>query len=120
MTDIEAERPAGFDLSREWDRVVEEVERRRSSVSATVLIAAHLVPVLRAQFGRHCDALDALDALDELGDGRARVRVAAPMALSIAETLAGWGAAVEVLEPPSVQDELARIGAELVQRYEHG
>ncbi len=113
LTDIEAERPAGFDLSREWNRVVEEVERRRSSVSATVLIAAHLVPVLRTQFGRHCDPLD------ELGDGRARVRVAAPMALSIAETLAGWGAAAEVLEPPSVQHELARIGAELVQRYEH-
>lgn len=50
-------------------------------------------------------------------DGRVRVRVAAPMALSIAEHLAGWGAAVEVLEPDSVKAELARLGAELVQRY---
>jgi len=41
----------------------------------------------------------------------------APMALSIAERLAGWGAAVEVLEPDSVKAELARLGAELVQRY---
>lgn len=50
-------------------------------------------------------------------DGRIRVRVAAPMALSIAETLAGWGATLEVLEPDSVKAELVRLGSELVIRY---
>jgi predicted DNA-binding transcriptional regulator YafY len=39
------------------------------------------------------------------------------MARSIAEQLAGWGKAVEVLEPEEVRDELARIGAELVRSY---
>lgn len=39
------------------------------------------------------------------------------MALSIAETLAGWGAAVEVVEPDSVKTELTRLGSELVERY---
>ena len=114
LTDLAAERPAGFELSREWERVVDEVEQRRSLLSATVLIAARLLPVLRTQFGRHCEPLATLD------DGRVRVRVAAPMAVSIAETIAGWGAAVEVLEPDSVRAELARIGSELVQRYGHG
>jgi hypothetical protein len=52
-----------------------------------------------------------------LDDGRARVRIGAPMALSIAETLAGWGSTVEVEEPESVQAELARLGGELVARY---
>jgi len=106
-----AERPAGFDLSREWERVVGEVEQRRSLLSATVLIAGRLLPVLRDHFGRHCESLETLP------DGRVRVRVAAPMALSIAEKLAGWGAAVEVVEPEPVRAELARLGAELVARY---
>ena len=111
VTDRQSERPAGFDLTRQWERVVGEVERRRSLLSATVLIAGRLLPVLRDHFGRHCEQLE------DLPDGRVRVRVAAPMALSIAEQLAGWGAAVEVLEPPAVRAELARLGAELVARY---
>jgi predicted DNA-binding transcriptional regulator YafY len=112
VTDVPADRPAGFELSREWERVVGEMEQRRSLVAATVLIAERLVPVLRDHFGRHCEPLETRP------DGRVRVRVAAHMARSIAETLAGWGAAVEVLEPESVRSELARIGAELVARYE--
>ena len=111
VTDAVAERPTDFDLPREWERVVDEVEQRRSLLSATVLIATHLLPVLRQQFGRHCEPLETRD------DGRVRVRVAAPMAVSIAEQIAGWGATVEVLEPDSVKVELGRIGSELVQRY---
>lgn len=114
LTDDPAERPADFDLSREWERVVDEMEQRRSLLSATVLIAGRLLPVLHKQFGRHCEVLETLD------DGRVRVRVAAPMALSIAETIAGWGATVEVLEPDAVKDELARLGSELVARYAPG
>lgn len=113
-TDLAAERPAGFDLSREWEQVVHEVEQRRSLISATVLIAVRFLPVLSTQFGRHCVPLGTLD------DGRVRVRISAHMALSIAETIAGWGAAVEVLEPDSVKSELARLGSELVARYEQG
>ncbi|MDP4504985.1 helix-turn-helix transcriptional regulator [Nonomuraea turcica] len=111
VTDLPAERPDDFDLSAEWERVVDEVERRRSLVSAVVLVHDRHVRVLRDQFGRHCEVLG-----QEAG-GRTRVRVAAPMALSIAEHLAGWGAQVEVVEPEQVRAELARIGAELVARY---
>jgi predicted DNA-binding transcriptional regulator YafY len=111
LTGEAAQRPADFELSRAWEQVVDEVEQRRSPLSATVLIAERLVPVLRTQFGRHCEVLEKLE------DGRARVRVAAPLALSIAETIAGWGATVEVLEPDSVRAELARLGGELVAQY---
>lgn len=114
LTDNGAERPADFQLSREWEREVDEVERRRSLTSATVLIAARLLPVLHAQFGRHCEPLQTLN------DGRVRVRVSAHMPLSIAETIAGWGAAVEILEPDSVRAELARLGSELVAQYGNG
>ncbi len=111
VTDLPVERPADFDLTREWDRVVGEMEQRRSLLSATVLISARLAPVLRDRFGRHSEQTGTLD------DGRVRVRVAAPMAVSIAQELAGWGALVDVLEPESVRTELARLGSELVARY---
>jgi predicted DNA-binding transcriptional regulator YafY len=110
-TDLVAERPAGFDPARAWAQVAGEVEQRRSLISATVLIPERFLPVLRDQFGRHCEPLETL------ADGRVRARIAAHMALSIAETVAGWGDTVEVLEPESVRAELARLGTELVQRY---
>lgn len=113
-TDQPAERPDDFTLATAWQRVVGEVEQRRSHTWATVLIEARHVSVLRNHFGRHCH----LDA--ELDDGRARVRIAAPTPLDIARHLAGWGALIDVLEPPAVQAELARIGAELAERYAVG
>jgi len=111
VTEIDAERPADFELSQAWERVVDEVEQRRSLVSATVLLDAELLPVLRIQFGRHCDVESPVDG------GRVRARVAAPTAAMIAQHLAGWGALVEVVESASVRAELARIGSELVARY---
>ncbi|MFF0634769.1 helix-turn-helix transcriptional regulator [Nocardia sp. NPDC004151] len=109
-----ASRPEDFNLSTAWSEVVEEVERQRSSLAATVLITAELAPVLRKQQGRHC----VLGG--PTGDGRVRATVTAPTALMIAQQLAGWGAAVEVVEPESVRVELARLGAELVTRYRTG
>jgi predicted DNA-binding transcriptional regulator YafY len=35
----------------------------------------------------------------------------------LAGELAGFGGAVEVIEPAALRDELARVGAELVARY---
>lgn len=105
------ERPAGFDLSAAWERVVTEVEQRRSLVSATVSVAARFVYVLRDQYGRHCEVLDSLP------DGRVRVRLAAPTPLMIAQPLAGWGAMIDVEDSPAVCAELARLGAELVARH---
>ncbi|MBW5483199.1 helix-turn-helix transcriptional regulator [Streptomyces bambusae] len=110
-TEQPAERPEGFALDAVWAEVVEEIELRRGRTWATVLIEERHLPVLRDRFGRHCHTEGPADR------GRLRVRLAAPTALDLARQLAGWGALVEVLEPRSVQDELARIGAELLARY---
>lgn len=110
VTDRPAERPADFDLAREWQRVVEYVEGRRSLVRATVVVAARHLWVLRDHFGTYLEVL----AEDE---GRVTVSVAAHTARSIAEQLAGWGALVEVTGPDAVRTELARIGRELVEAY---
>ena len=110
-TDQPAERPDDFTLAAAWEQIVGEVEQRRSRTWATVLVEDRFVSVLQTQFGRHCHT----DG--EAGHGRARVRVGAPTPLDIARHLAGWGAMIEVTEPESVQAELARIGAELADRY---
>jgi predicted DNA-binding transcriptional regulator YafY len=109
-----ADHPDDFTLAAAWQQVVSEVEQRRSRTWATVLIEERFVPVLRAQFGRHCHTDGGP------GNGRTRVRLAAPTPLDIARHLAGWGAMIEVVEPRSVQAELARIGAELAGRYASG
>jgi predicted DNA-binding transcriptional regulator YafY len=111
VTDLQADRPVGFELSEEWQRVVDEVEQQRSLVSATVRIDARQVWVLRGQFGRHCEVVTTTP------DGRADVRLAAPTPLMIAQHLAGWGAAIEVVESEPVKAQLARIGTELAGLY---
>jgi predicted DNA-binding transcriptional regulator YafY len=70
--------------------------------------------VLQDHFGRRCHLVQTL------GDGRAEVRAGAPAPRDIARTLSGWGSAVEVVEPPEVRAELARIGSELVASYGSG
>ncbi|MES9608082.1 WYL domain-containing protein [Actinomadura sp. NPDC000929] len=110
-TGLPAERPDDFTLATAWQEVTDEIESRRSRTWATVLVEERFVPVLRDQFGRHCHT----DG--EAGDGRVRVRLAAPTPLDIARHLAGWGTLLDVVEPCTVQRELARIGAELAGRY---
>ena len=112
ITDVEARRPPpDFDLSDAWRQVVAAVEEQRSLTSAVVRVEQRFLFALRGHFGRHCEELG------DAADGRARVRVAAPTALMIAQHLAGWGALIEVEESDEVCGELARLGAELVQRY---
>lgn len=105
------ERPTDLELSAAWEEVVDEVERRRARTVATVVIASKLATFLEQQFGRHARRLTELD------DGRVRVELAAPTAPMLAEQLAGWGALLDVEGPDEVRAELARIGAELTDRY---
>jgi predicted DNA-binding transcriptional regulator YafY len=112
VTGDPAARPEGADLAALWRETVDEVEQARSGVAATVLAPARLVPILGDRFGRHCR----VEA--EGGDGTpARLVVAAHTATGLAEQLAGFGTAIEVLAPEPVRTELARIGADLASRY---
>jgi predicted DNA-binding transcriptional regulator YafY len=106
-----ADRPSDLELAAVWEEVVEEVEKRRSLLTADVVLDRRYFGVLRDRFGRHCELVA------ELPDDRVRARVAAPAPIMIAQELAGWGALVEVEGPDSVQAELARLGSELVARY---
>ncbi|GIF23662.1 putative DNA-binding transcriptional regulator YafY [Actinoplanes tereljensis] len=114
LSDQTFARPADFTLETAWDRVVETLENNRSRTWATVLIPERFLWVLQDHFGRHCHPGD------QLPDGRIQARVAAPTPRDIARTLSGWGATIEVLNPPEVREELARIGTELAHLYAPG
>ena len=54
---------------------------------------------------------------EPVDDHHTRLRVSAQTESIIARQLAGWGDGIEVVEPSSLRDELARIGRELVDRH---
>ena len=110
VTSESFERPADFDLAEAWNEIVDRMEERRSGLTATVLMPERHVWVMQDRLGRNCD----VDGMD--GD-RVRLKITAPTPLMIAQELAGWGNLIEVVDPPSVQAELARLGSELVSRY---
>ncbi|MCM6773666.1 WYL domain-containing protein [Nocardia sp. CDC159] len=113
ITDETFERPADFDLSAAWAEVVDEMEQRRAQVTAVVLADPAVVPILRDRHGRNCIAEGTIE------DGRFRLRITAHLARSIAEQLAGWGAAVEVVAPEEVREELRALAGELAALYGH-
>ena len=98
---------ADFDLASYWAAHVEEVEARRSSVTATIRCPNWSVPILSAHFGRY------FTVVTEHTDFTV-AEVRANLIVALAEQLAGWGRTVEVLSPPELRRELARIGAELI------
>ena len=97
-----------FDLASYWAAHVEEVEALRSSVTATIRCPNWTVPILSAHFGRYFTVVTE-DSDFTIAEVRAHLIVA------LAEQLAGWGRTVEVLSPPELRRELARIGAELIE-----
>ena len=111
VTDLPAERPPDVELADAWARVADEVEQRRSGARATLLADGSLVRGLRMTFGRY------LEVVGDEPDGRVRATVAAQSRTAVAEQLAGWATLVEVVGPPEVVAELARLGQILVDRY---
>lgn len=111
VTEDPVVRPDGFDLARAWDDIVETIEEKRRAVRCVVRVAPHTVAWLRSQFARD------VVVGSPLPDGRIEAEIGAPHAEIIAQRLAGWGRAVEVVSPPEVSAALARIGAELVDMH---
>lgn len=109
-TDETFARPADFSLDAEWERIVEEVEQRRSEVTATVLTDERHVYGLEQIFGRHCHIDGNVDGLRQLQISAATIEV-------LAELLAGWGRRIEVTAPEPLRQALRRIGTELLDQY---
>lgn len=111
VQDEHAAPPAGFDVRVAWSEAVAGVEALRGSTSAEVLALAHAAPALLDVFGAQATMLGADD------DGRIRIEVRAQSVPALAEQLAGWTSAIEVLGPSPVRQALADFGARLVATY---
>lgn len=104
-------RPEGFELAQAWQLISDEIEQRRTPVQVRALAAPEIVPVCRWVLGNRV-RIGGADA-----DGRVEVEVRGHHLDSLAGELAGFGAAVEVLDPPELRERLARVGDELVATY---
>jgi predicted DNA-binding transcriptional regulator YafY len=108
------ERPEGFDLAEAWRSITATVDERRAAFKVSALVHSGMVGVLRSMLqGR-------LQVGAPAPDGRIQVEIGGHSARGIAVELAGFGAAVEVTDPPEARDHLARLGAELLRCYGEG
>lgn len=110
VTDAPASRPDELDLAEVWESVTDAVDAQRASASASIVVDAGIVPLLRTQFGQRAVVEEALDPI------RSRVRVTAPTEQLLARGLAGWAEYLAVVEPASLRDELRRLGEALLER----
>ena len=113
QTDLAVERPPGFDLEAEWQRIVANVDELRTPYRVRARVDGDLVQLLRWIFDRQLRIED--DQPDDRG--RVTVTVGGQHLHMLTAQLAGFGARVEVVDPPEARAELARIGRELVDCY---
>ncbi|HEX6131024.1 MAG TPA: YafY family protein [Actinomycetota bacterium] len=111
VTDEPAERPDGFDLEETWRSIVDELDERRVWFRATAVADAEAAGWLRGVLGTRASVAEP----DR--DGRVRVELRGWSAHQVAAELAAFGARVEVIGPPEVRAELARLAAELGDLY---
>ena len=85
--------------------------RAAGSTRVTALADPEIVGWLRGHFGTR------LLVGEPAADGRVGVDIGFGAAGNAAMELAGYGFGLEVLDPPEVRDQLAALGARLVERY---
>ena len=104
-------RPADFDLAEAWRMITDEVEQRRTPVRARAFASPDCVRLCRWVLGSR------VQIGPSAPDGRVPLEIRGHTVESLAGELAGLGHGVEVVEPPEVRAQLARIGAELAALY---
>jgi predicted DNA-binding transcriptional regulator YafY len=104
-------RPEGFDLADAWRLIADEVDQRRAPITARATVAMTSLAVVRLTFGTR------LRIGPPVGGDRVEVELRGHNVASLAGEIAGFGAAVEVLEPPAVRQRLALLAAELGSLY---
>jgi predicted DNA-binding transcriptional regulator YafY len=109
-----AVRPEGFDLAAAWRLITEDVDERRAPVRVRVLLDPSVVPIVRSALGTR------LRIGPPVGDGRIEAEARGHHVHSLAGELAGFGAAVEVVDDGPVRARLAEVGRQLVARYAGG
>ena len=106
-----ARRPDGFDLAEAWALIADRVEELRTPLVAHLAVQHDAARFVAWRLGPRVRT-----AAPE-GDGPVLMEVRAHQIRELAGLLAGFGGAVEVLDPPELRVELGRVGGELVARY---
>jgi predicted DNA-binding transcriptional regulator YafY len=110
-TGAPVERPDGFDLAAAWQLITDTVDEQRGALRARAAATTEIVPVLRHVLGTR------VRIGPSRPDGRVDVEIGAQSAQALGWELAGFGAALEILDPPEAREHLSRIGAELRATY---
>jgi len=113
LTDDPVVTPPGFDLHREWQRIVADIDELRGSTRLRVLVEPEAVGWLYGHFGK-----GRITVGETRDDGRIELEIGFTDAYPPAIELAGYSRVLEVLEPEEVRRELAEIGARLIERYD--
>lgn len=115
------ERPAEFDAASVWYEVRDSIDGMRAPVRATIRARRSLIGPMSHVFGRRVHFDEPHDPVPNTGDdGWVGATLRGHSVSSIAWELAGFGGGVDVVSPDEVQRELARLGRELVDRYDAG
>jgi predicted DNA-binding transcriptional regulator YafY len=120
ILDEPARRPAGFDLRRTWEALTARFDQRPDGITVVARVDAAMIATVERICGRAIEGIDAGDPDGpDVGDGArgAIVRFRYPGPEAARGALLGFGDALEVLEPPSVRDEMARAARAVVDRY---
>jgi len=104
-------RPEDFDLVEAWRSITVEIEERRAPIRARALVTAQMMPAIRWVFGNR------IRIGPPVSDGRVEVELRGASTRSLAGQIAGFAAAIEVLDPKDIRDQLAEIARELADLY---
>lgn len=110
--DDAVDRPDDFDLDATWQSIVTKVESYRGDIQVTVLADPSVVRPLQYIFAkRH-------ELIGERADGRIEFSIVEFAARPLAAQLAGFGSAVEIIDPPAdVAAEMSRLATELSEQW---
>jgi predicted DNA-binding transcriptional regulator YafY len=122
LTDVPAERPDGFDLAETWQEVVANIAELRTTLRVRAIAERQVAGWMRSHFGSDLTVVDdpapdVAAALAAAPDGWVAVEIGFGDTRYPAGELAGYVASLEVLDPPELREELARIGRSLLGRY---
>ena len=119
LLDEPSRRPDGFDLRRFWAERCREFRATRSVYRITVRAAPQVAPRLARLSVVTVDDGGARAPAGPLApDGRVVLRVDLERRDIACAALLAYGAAVEVLEPAELRDDLARCARGVVALYE--
>src|SRR5207302_2667995 len=93
-------RPAGFELAQAWRLITDEIEQRRTPLHARALASPDAVQLCRWILGNRV-------RIGPAGrDGRVEIELRGHSVESLAGEIAGFGGALEVVDPPQLRGRL--------------